>query len=1057
MNYKVANHQLWQSASRRALVAAASVGVLAAVQPAGAQENSQAQQSADQIVVTGIRGSLQRSQEMKRDAFGVVDAISAEDIGKFPDTNLAESLQRITGVSINRVNGEGNQVTVRGFGPQFNLVTVNGRQMPTASVPTIGAANSQEFGAGTSRSFDFSNLASEGVTGLQVFKTGRADSPTGGIGATINVMTLRPLDQPGAHFTVGAKAMHDTTVVHGDDWTPEVTGLASWTDPSEKIGVSVFGSYQVRDSSSPGATSNAYNIRRADDFLADASLVRPGATINNAPTNNPYIIFPNDSRYVFDDNKRKRLNGLATVQFRPVDTLTFTVDAMYAQNQQYTRHTEQTNWFNRPFDEVSFSGGVVPLTNFLYEDIGGSADDANPATQSVKDVGFEQIYRSNKESIWDVGGNIAWDASDRFHVTIDGHAGRSWSGPDSSNNTSATLISLAAPVIAEHSLDTSSGFPVQQFTINDCAAQGRGLNGGSNCNGMLDLGDLGTQVGRTISNTQSDLIHEGRVEFAYDVADSIHLKIGGDFVDQDEHSTQLQTQQQLGDWGINNPGEVQVYAPGMVDMFCLSCQFNDYTAGNAKAVPFLPNSTAIDLYNIFSPLYSSRGNAVGVTANNDDRVSETVKALYGQISWKGEIADNMPATLLLGVRYEDTIVNASSLQAVPQALVWQSDNDWKVVQTGTQQPVSARSHYTNLLPSVDFSLEFMPNVIGRASFSETIARPNFANLFARTTVGTPPGSTAFGSEATAASGDPGLAPLISNNFDISLEWYPTKTSYFSIGFFDKRVRNFVGTGVVSKNQFGLRDPSSGDAGSRSGDALTIINDLGLTHSDVTLFTATALVDQFGAAAAKTMLQANQVGNDLDQGFVDATLAAYDVTANNSDPLFNFATQIPVNNKEGNIHGIEVAAQYFLPEELVGEFFSGFGIQANYTKVDGDVNAALDSDPTVNQFALLGLSDTLNATLIYEKYGFSARLAYNWRGSFLAATNQNGSSRNPLFVDSFKELDAQVTYDVTEHIQLSFEGLNLTGSDFRTHSRNPEAFVTVQELGPRYLFGARYRF
>ena len=138
----------------------------------------------EEIIVTGgIRGSLKASMDIKRDSQGVVDAISAEDMGKFPDQNLAESLQRITGVSISRSRGEGSQVTVRGFGPDYNLVTFNGRQMPTHS--------------DTSRSFDFGDLASEGIAGVQVYKTGRADIPTGGIGSSINISTTKPLDDPG--------------------------------------------------------------------------------------------------------------------------------------------------------------------------------------------------------------------------------------------------------------------------------------------------------------------------------------------------------------------------------------------------------------------------------------------------------------------------------------------------------------------------------------------------------------------------------------------------------------------------------------------------------------------------------------------------------------------------------------------------------------------------------------------------------------------------------------------------------------------------------------------
>ena len=126
------------------------------------------------IVITGIRASLRQSMDIKKNAQGVVDAISAEEMGKFPDTNLAESLQRITGVSIDRSNGEGSFVTVRGFGPEYNLVLLNGRQMPTSTLGDGGSPPS-------SRAFDFANLASEGIAAVEVYKSGRVSLPTGGI------------------------------------------------------------------------------------------------------------------------------------------------------------------------------------------------------------------------------------------------------------------------------------------------------------------------------------------------------------------------------------------------------------------------------------------------------------------------------------------------------------------------------------------------------------------------------------------------------------------------------------------------------------------------------------------------------------------------------------------------------------------------------------------------------------------------------------------------------------------------------------------------------------
>src|SRR5690606_27316320 len=140
---------------RAALVASVSTVATAVLAgPAAAQDVADAEENV--IIVSGVRASLERAMDIKRDSSGVVDAISAEDIGKFPDTNLAESLQRIPGVSIERRNGEGSQVTVRGFGPAFNLVTVNGRQIATSDVDTVGGDLSVDFGRATSRAFDFS-------------------------------------------------------------------------------------------------------------------------------------------------------------------------------------------------------------------------------------------------------------------------------------------------------------------------------------------------------------------------------------------------------------------------------------------------------------------------------------------------------------------------------------------------------------------------------------------------------------------------------------------------------------------------------------------------------------------------------------------------------------------------------------------------------------------------------------------------------------------------------------------------------------------------------------
>jgi TonB-dependent receptor len=154
-----------------------------------AQETAQPM---EEVQVYGIKASLERAMDIKRETKGVVDAISSEDIGKFPDTNLAESLQRITGVSISRQNGEGAEITVRGFGPDHNMVTLNGRTMPTGTTYGGGSGADASTRAGGNRAFNFSNIASENVSGIQVYKTGRASVAPGGIKAMRRQSALKP-------------------------------------------------------------------------------------------------------------------------------------------------------------------------------------------------------------------------------------------------------------------------------------------------------------------------------------------------------------------------------------------------------------------------------------------------------------------------------------------------------------------------------------------------------------------------------------------------------------------------------------------------------------------------------------------------------------------------------------------------------------------------------------------------------------------------------------------------------------------------------------------------
>ena len=317
---------------RNLMLGASIVALTGAGSIAQAQDTTTTDDSMDEIVVTGIRQSLKQSMDVKKNAKGIVDAITAEDIGKFPDTNLAESLQRIPGVSIDRVNGEGASVTVRGWGADYNLVTFNGRVMPTSSI-----------GDGASRSFDFGNLASEAIASVEVFKTSKVGVASGGAGATINIKTTQPLEINDRVATIGVKGVYDTGQIDSNKITPEISGLYADKFMDDRLGVAVSGSYQLREG---GVTQS--NVGWRDGYLGSEDFGGewgrlPSATgpnswnfndgIVNRPGDTDVYEVPQNADYALTDFKRERINGQLVLQYDISDRLRATGDFTYSSNE----------------------------------------------------------------------------------------------------------------------------------------------------------------------------------------------------------------------------------------------------------------------------------------------------------------------------------------------------------------------------------------------------------------------------------------------------------------------------------------------------------------------------------------------------------------------------------------------------------------------------------------------------------------------------------------------------------------------------------------------------
>jgi TonB-dependent receptor len=306
--------------------------------------------------------------------------------------------------------------------------------------------------------------------------------------------------------------------------------------------------------------------------------------------------------------------------------------------------------------------------------------------------------------------------------------------------------------------------------------------------------------------------------------------------------------------------------------------------------------------------------------------------------------------------------------------------------------------------------------------------------------------------------------LESKNYDLSLEWYYGDASYVSLGYFKKDVPNFIGNQVVTQevlNSDGTpatRDPTNGP---RVAQAKLDLAAASITVTQQTLFQMVASNSDEGEGCKNNFTGTEDETNSASCGGVygDYTYEGatgwednVDITAIESgpdaDPAYISRVNTPIDNQSAELDGWELAAQHFFGE-------TGFGVQANYTIVNGDIGFDITGDPTVSQFALLGLSDSANLVGIYENSGWSARLAYNWRDSFL--NNAVAAGNEPQFTDEYTQIDLNVGYDITDNLSVSFEGINLTGEDYRTYARTERQLVQLTIQDVRYVLGVRYTF
>lgn len=966
---------------------------IAATQPAADQPTNVAPPASQQIIITGIRGSLKRSMDIKRNAQGVVDAISAEEIGKFPDTNLAESLQRITGVSIDRSNGEGSKVTVRGFGPEFNLVLLNGRQMPATSLGGCCAAPA-------SRSFDFANLASEGIAAVEVYKSGRASLPTGGIGSAINIITPRPLDRPGFKGSISAKGVYDTSRFSGTPVTPEISGIISDTFADNRLGILLSGAYQVRK-----ASIAQFSGGWREGYLGSEnnweSLAQPGdpryANITNRPGPNDVYQVPQNGGYDFTNLDRKRINGQLVLQARPTDDLTATVDYTYSQNTIDARTNSIGVWFNGNDTSSSWTAGPAAGPLFYTERFRAGEN---------KDLAITGAVAKNRSTNNSLGANLSWKGPGGLRLSLDAHHSTAVSKPTSPYGSNIA-VGTAIYGVKTQTIDFTHPMPVISATMYP----------GSE----ITAANI-RPAGNAFRNAyMRDRINEVAFKggFDFDAAFIKSLDFGATLTDNKVRSAYGFIQNDT--WGgtlsaAATPDSLFTQVPLPPDLGGMS-------GSNDPAI--LPTYFKIDTTGLIQLLNTNLGICSKTTGpagsclaaySVDRRINERTFAPYLQTTHVFDLF-NRPANLRLGIRYEKTNVTSTALTDIPPGTRYTGGNEIGILRSnGQSQFLTFKGKYHFWLPAIDFDTEPYQNFKLRASYSHTITRASYDALAGGLTVNSPARPDGGG---TGGSGNPNLKPYLSKNIDLSAEWYYAPSSYVSVGYFRKRVSNFIGNTTSQGPAFGLTNPAKGAAYTAAVAAL----------GPNAPFSSILAYVQSHFPAAYSPPSGGDIGGILGQP---------------GDPALLFTFTQPGNSDQvAHLHGWEFAVQHNF-------WNTGFGAILNYTIVKSDTKYNNALRYTVTQFAVTGVSNSANAVLFYDKNGFQARVAYNWRQGFLS-----GYGFDPFYTEPYGQVDASASYDIRKGVTVFADGINILNASRRGHMRNDHTVFFAQPGYARYSGGVRF--
>ncbi|SFN70806.1 TonB-dependent receptor [Sphingomonas sp. OK281] len=745
------------------------------------------------IIVTGIRASQRQSIDIKRSAVNSVDAIASEDLGKMPDQNVAESLQRVPGITIDRNRGVGNGVTVRGLGPQFNTVTVNGRVIATD---------------GAGREFNFDILPSELIAGANVFKSPQANLNGASIGATVDIHTLRPLEQRTGFYGGGSLRANINEL--GNKKTPSGAAYATWKDPSGRLGIALVASYDERNERTDNFNVGASSYPRSfdDGYYGAVSSAGGGLCVGKATGNScaPRIdtstvkLFRNVDMYhnfakQVEFSNRKRLGLDGSLQYKATNNLVLTADGLYSHNDQnYHGSAIVPDFSGGTLVGQTVVGGtdttevVAGQTRTVH--VGGLA-----TSETFKGGTLDEIIenRPAKSSTYLFGFNAKW-AQGPFTLALDVDTSKA-----RFRNAGAIFATVRLKNI-DYTYDRNTGTPLVDFTASNPS-----------------YGPVATDVNNRLAHyigaegqNFDDTIKEAHLDGSYD--GGVVTAFGGiGYSDRTKDTTGFTNLNGCAYCGSDVPLPAGLFTPTNFNFFGGkgAGNTNDWVDFDADKL----YETMLGLNATSSPS-ARNGDLDGIVGNpaGSSKVREKVSLGYVMIEFKGDLG-SMPLAVNTGVRVEDT--NFSSA-GTGQTIVSAQGNGTgqNIIVLSGLTPIRFKGHYTDILPSVNARLNLTRTLILRAAASRVISRPTLTDLSPAQSISSNPGNERI------TRGNPNLQPFRASQGEAGLEWYYNSDSLLSATFFYKSIDSFITRGVstqkVDQVTFIVDQPVNGDGATVKG-------------------------------------------------------------------------------------------------------------------------------------------------------------------------------------------------------------------------------------------------